>query len=368
MPTTLIVWLLDSPRFVVVDTLSRAVLAAGSDPAQLPPKPEQTLVLVPGELCYSTTITLAAKQRAKQIKALGFLLEDELASDLDGLHWVSQPRDETALDVLVVERAQMDQWLDRLAQWGIRPDLLCPDYLAVPEVDVLASAGSKWLLRTGACAGAAGEPDLIAALWRERADAEPPGEIESLSASQIARLGVDRKLPNLLAQHYAFSSDRPSPWRAYRWAALAAGLAATLAFAWLAFGTWRLDRADTQLDQQMVLVFKQALPAATRVVDARAQLAQAFKQRSATGAATDALGLINALGRAKQASPGLKVKTMSYRDGGLQVDIHARTLADLDRLMASLGADTRVRAEVKSAASGADGVSARLNVIAGAGT
>lgn len=369
MPTTLIVWLLEPPRFVLADTGSRAVIASGSEWAQLPPsKPDQTIVLVPGELVYSTTVTLAAKQRAKQLKALGFLLEDELATDLDALHWASFARTETERDVLVVERQQLDRWLEQLATAGIRADVICPDYLAAPQLDVISAAGPKWLLRTGPNSGAAAEPELIAALYRERLQREPPLEVATLSAADLVQSVTDRKLPNLLAQHYGADADRPSPFRPYRWAALAAVMAGILATLQLGFSVYRLDRAEQQLTAEMEAVFRQAVPSATRIVDPQAQLTQALKQRSTSSGARDALGLMSALGRAKHNSPGLKVKAMSFRDGGLQVDIQARALADLDRLMAALGADAEVRAEVKSAASGADGVSARLNVIAGAGT
>jgi general secretion pathway protein L len=369
MPTTLIVWLLEPPRFVLADTASRAVIASGSDLAQLPPtKPDQTVALVPGELVYSTCVTLAAKQRAKQLKALGFLLEDELATDLEALHWVSFARTETERDVLVVERQQLDRWLNELSEAGIRADVLSPDYLAAPAVDVIAAAGNKWLLRTGGNSGAAAEPELIAALYRERLGREPPLEVANLSAADLVQSVSERKLPNLLAQHYGTDADRPSPLRPYRWAAIAATLAGTLWLLHLGLSVYRLDRAEQQLSAEMEAVFRQAVPRATRIIDPQAQLNQALKDRSSSGGANDALGLMSALGRAKHNSPGLKIKAMSFRDGGLQVDIQARALADLDRLMASLGADTQVRAEVKSAASGADGVSARLNVIAGAGS
>jgi len=367
MPATLIVWLLEPPRFVLVDSATLAVVGSYQDATLLPPvKPEQTIALVPGELVYATQLTLAAKQRSKQLKALGFLLEEELATELDGLHWSAVPNAALSVDVLVTERRFMEAWLQRLTDWGLRADVVIPDYLALPQINTLYAAGSRWLLRSGPNSGASAEPELIAALYQELNQAEPLEPPVQLGASDLAQLAAKKPTQNLLAQTFASESSFASPLRAYRWVALAACVAGLIALLGLGLNVYRLGRADVQLDAEMERVFREARPDVKRIIDPRAQLAQEFTAATNGGQARDALGLISALGRAKQSSPGLKIKTLSFRDGGLQVDIHARALADLDRLMASLGADTRVRAEVKSAASGADGVSARVNVIAGA--
>jgi general secretion pathway protein L len=360
MPSTLLVWLLEPPRFVLIDSATRTVRQSGSDLNELPPalKVERTIALAPGELISALNVPLAQRQRGKQLKALGFLLEDELAEDLDGVRWATTPS-AAGVDVLLTAQHRLKAWLDRLGALGFSADALLPDYLALPEREQPYSAGSRWLIRLGEHDGASAEPELIEALWRERAPDQPLPSVRRLEAADLAR-GVDLNAPGLLTGSLAKDPQHGAWWPMYRYAIAASVLAALVGVAVLGFEVWRLERDASAINAEMIALYREVAPDAKVIVDPRAQLKQRFNARLSGAGASGGQLLLTALAQARHNAPGLKVRTLGFRDGTLEADLTARSLADLDRLMATLGADTRVRAEVKSAASGADGVSARV--------
>ena len=93
-------------------------------------------VLVPGSEIYLTEVDLPVMNRQRLMKAIPFALEEAVATDLEDLHFALGRRTErNTLSVAVVDRFQVDHWLERLKHAGIQADVLCSMVFGVPVAD-----------------------------------------------------------------------------------------------------------------------------------------------------------------------------------------------------------------------------------------
>lgn len=94
-------------------------------------------LMVPGMDILLTKVALPNMSRQRLLKAIPFALEEQVATDLDELHFVSGKRSEEddSLAVAVVERDIVKNWLGLLKNAGIQPDNLTSDVFGVPYVN-----------------------------------------------------------------------------------------------------------------------------------------------------------------------------------------------------------------------------------------
>ena len=77
---------------------------------------KQVIVLVPGTDVILTSVTVPTRNRNRMAAAVPYLLEEQLAADVDESHFALGERDaEGRVAVAVVSRARMDAWLAALA-------------------------------------------------------------------------------------------------------------------------------------------------------------------------------------------------------------------------------------------------------------
>ena len=89
-------------------------------------------VLVPGSDVSYFEVDVPKNNRRQAIAAIPFMLEDELASDIDTLHFVYGAVVDSRQSVYVCDKLTIARWVDWLSQAGISATQLLPDYLAVP--------------------------------------------------------------------------------------------------------------------------------------------------------------------------------------------------------------------------------------------
>ena len=89
-------------------------------------------VLVPASELVFRQLSLPGKVNRRSLQALPYLLEEEVAGDVEQLHLVILGRDGQQVQVAAVEKARLQQWLDWLAEAGLKPKQLMADVLALP--------------------------------------------------------------------------------------------------------------------------------------------------------------------------------------------------------------------------------------------
>lgn len=321
-------------------------------------------VVMDGRTVRTLEAAIPARSQRQAEQAAPFVIEDEVAEDLEQLHVVcgavSAPGRRT---VAVVRHQEVQQLLEPLRAAGHRIAHLVPDYLALPwrpEHWSLLQDGGRVQIRTAAERGFACDADALDGLLaRLPATARPRaldlfGAIESPAALHdvphqrhavpdsvlgLMARGIDspRALDLLPAQWRARGpSPRRSGWLAAGLLVLALGLHVGLQ--WRAIAA--TERALAEVRTAQVATLQQAFPQMTRIVNAEVQAAQAVADlRSTYQVLPSALEMIHHVGRGLRADPAgsaLVLENLNYADGVLGVRLHAPDIAALERYSAAL--------------------------------
>lgn len=355
----------------------------------------RVLLLLPGGEITLAEPELPVRGGARIAQAVPFALEEQLASDVEGLHFAVGSRSAGMLGtpVAVVARSLIERWLGACRAAGIEPDAAQPDTLAVPSspngCTLLLDEATLFVRRTDsvpyaldadplatALDLALGEPseagehvtfyaspaqyelhhELIEGLRTRTATLQvkllPDGPLPLLAAQAVSAAGI-----NLLQGLYAPSSTigiRLKEWR------VPAALAAATVLVFLggqALSLYKLSRAEKQLDAQIAELFSQVLPGQP-VVDPRAQIQGVIGSGATQGALLPAM---SALAQALSKAPAARVESMSYRGNALELRLVAPNVEALDAIKQGMTRDG-ITAELQSATPRGDAHEGRLQV------
>lgn len=334
----------------------------------------RVVVLVPGAEVSLYEARVPGRNRQRVLRVIPFALEEQLADDVEMLHFaLGDSLGADRYPVAVVERQRMDAWMAQLREAGISAHQWVPDTLALPRTEgwsLLPEAGAV-LVRSGDYSGFACDMETLPVLVSMLAAREQLPETARVYGSVVVDLeGVDVELDDsqlqpldVLARGW-FSGpvidllqgaySRREEWgRLLRpWKASAALLIAALLLAGTSTGLnyYQLSRQNIQLETDIQALYKKTFPKARRIVNPRAQMEQQLKQlQRHTGGGTDFLGMFAETANAVRTAKGITVKGASYRDGRLDLDLLADNLQLLDTLKQALVSGGNMHAEIQSA-------------------
>lgn len=374
-PTTQVRWL---P--LGADGRPSGPAASGSlaDAAQLQ---RPLLVLAPTADVALFDVQLPPLNRQRTLQAVPYALEDQLAQDVDDLHFALGQRDKQGhLAVAVVAKAQLQEWLDTFSEAGLEVDQIYSELLAVPyEPDAwtLLLEDGDFLLRTGLQSGFGGDidnlPVLLPAALAE-AEEQPPQQLIVYTNVPLPELGVEQ-LPveqrvlgdslSLLAQSlrerqaiglrsgpYARRRGWSVQWQRWR-------LAAALLAAWVLADTgsaylqqWQLKDQLQAVTAAQAQVYQQAFPEGGQLnrYNPRQQMESRLAAlRRGGGADSGLLRLLQTAGPLLAADTELQILNLSYRNNGLDLEVSARNLQGIDQLKQRLEDAPGLGVEVVSA-------------------
>jgi general secretion pathway protein L len=93
----------------------------------------RVIVMAPAAMMLLAHVDLPAMNRQRLIKAIPFALEEQLAGDIEDLHFAIGQRDaEGRQGCAVIERDVVAAWLETLKAANIQPDVICSEIYAIP--------------------------------------------------------------------------------------------------------------------------------------------------------------------------------------------------------------------------------------------
>ncbi|MFI4914646.1 MAG: type II secretion system protein GspL [Steroidobacterales bacterium] len=324
-------------------------------------------------------VEVPARSGARLQQIVPYALEEQLAADVETLHFAIGPHAgaSTRVSVAVVARSLMTEWLESLAAHGLAPEVLCPESALLPinpgHSVMLVEGDTLYLRRSDGSVPVALPADsleeslkvalvdtdalaaehLIAYLtpldWQRRS-----AEMEALR-SRVASLKVQLLnsgvLPllapqlassayiNLLQGTYAPKNaftDRLRRWR----------LAATLAAALLvlhvggqSLNLLQLKRTERGLDESTRALVAAALPGDTGTGAVRQRVQQRLAAAQAQSGGGGFIGALAALARALANVGGATMEGMSFREGVVDLKVRAADAASLERINQALRSD-----------------------------
>jgi general secretion pathway protein L len=319
---------------------------------------------------------LAARGRKQLEKAVPYALEDELAEEIDDLHFAFIA-DGEQITAAVAGKQLLRDALGALAEQGLYPAKAVPDVLALPLAPgswSLAVESERALLRTGVGSGLACEPDLIGVLLSASL-ANTPEEARP-SALQVWSCGSEvdlRDLQGLAVEHKPCESVLAllsqglgegvpidllqgelslrgrSAKALRRWWPAAAALVVWAAVAMVdrAIEVHRLKVERDLLTQEIQQVFRDTFPG-SRLVDAPQQMRQSLALlKGEQGKDLGFLAMLADAVDALEAEPSLKLTGMEFRNQVLELSLEADDVQQLDAVRKALETET-VRAEIQA--------------------
>ncbi len=358
---------------------AKTPVQTGAPAAAVAAGARRIVVLVPSEdVSILEARVPGGRQRAA--RAIPFALEEQLASDVDELHFaVGKVLDDDRYPVAVVERRRMDEWGAVLLEHGVSAHQWVPEILALPpgEAWQVLVDGERVLVRSGEYAGFASDRETLPALLSLLAASEqlpPAAHVYAQAPLELAGIEsvvdtVPRQPLEVLALGWAQGPvidllqgpySRRAEWGRWLrpWRASAALLLAVVVVGLLSTGVnyYRLSQQQVRLASAIEGLYKQTFPNARRIVNPRAQMEQQLKQlqRRSGGSDISFLGMFAETAGVARSTQGISIQGVSYREGRLDLDLQAESLQVLDAFKQSLVNGGRVNAEIQSATTGND--------------
>jgi general secretion pathway protein L len=335
-------------------------------------------VLVPSTDVLLTEPEVPMKAGTKLQQVVPFALEEQLADDIDDLHFAIGKRagDSLRTPVAVIRRSLMDEWLVSLRSSGLEPESMYTESdllpqnpgqsVALMEEDVVVvrpPTGAPVTLPVEALSealeiaqqgdpeqGATGGRGLIlytgAAEWhqhsakiealRERFDGI---KIQLLSAGPLALFA--QQLPtaapiNLLQGSYAPTKASTVGWQAWKVAMILLACLVGLHVAGKAAELTALKSSEKKLDTSIGDTFRLAMPGQPKPSDPRRQMEMRLAAAQNGGGDGGFLPALQAIVNARTVAPGTTLKALSFRQGTVDMKLNAKDATSLDHMSQSL--------------------------------
>jgi general secretion pathway protein L len=372
----------------------------------------EVIVLVPSAEVLSTTVDIPLKG-TKLIAALPFALEEYLADDIDQLHFAAGTRRANGkVPVSVVSRQNMDDWLDILADAGIKPASVMADSYGLARIpgtiSMLLAEGQVFindganieLAMQGVSPGDAlaaigaldeseggaddGDEQEVAQLPRhvlvycEAADEEryqhdwiamrqeldsvdvkllSDGIIPRLAATVATGAGI-----NMLQGQYGKKKEYSGFFKPWKYAAMLLVGFVIVGMAAKATDYYLLTKQEAELRQLFNTEYQQTLPGAPETDDP-IRVIESLQQRLGNAKSPPIfLQTMEQLSQAIQQNSEANVQAISFRAGVVDIRITAPNVATLDGIQRAITASGQFRAAIQSTDQDGEKVSSRMQI------
>jgi len=345
-----------------------------------------------------TDVELPPKSGVKPQQLVAFALEEQLAADIDTLHFAVGNRDDLTgrTAVAVVTRTLMSQWLADLSAHGMSVAAVCAQASLLPEnpghTVVLLDGDTLAVRRVGRAAMALPADDIAAALeaalgaelaadnllfyasprdWHQRS-----GEVEALR-KQVTSLKVQLlnagPLPllapqvaaggyiNLLSGEFAPQVTGNGDWRRWRLAAILAAALFAVHVGGLSLQLLQQHRSERALDAEIGAIARNTLPGDNGQGAVRSRIEQRLLAAQGDAGGSGFMPALAALAQALGNAHGATLQALSYRDGGLDLKLKAGDAESLERVDQALRG-IGWQAELTSGGAAASGYEGRIQM------
>ncbi len=382
---------------VISGSLEEAAAAVGE---------HAVIVLLPAADILLTSVSIPSRSSAKLRTALPFALEEDLADDLENLHFAIGERQENGrLSVAIVRRDKMSRWLQRLVEAGIEATTMMAENqglakipgtmsVLVDDATVMFNDGadtefsmqdvkpSDVLVMTGHLGEAQQEDGdssthLVAfctpeqdevlshdwiALRNELHSVDvnvlPDGVLPKLAVTAAAGHGI-----NLLQGGYGKQTDYGPLLRPWKVAALLMLALVFVAVAMKGVGYYQLTRDEADLRAQFSVEYRLLRPADTREIVDPIATVQSLRRGAGTSSAPQVFlpGLLE-LSAALAANAGAEIEAISYRAGVIDLRLTTPDVSTLDNIQKAVSASGRFQASIQSTDQVADKINGRIQI------
>lgn len=329
------------------------------------------VVILPSALVHFCAADMPSRQLRHVQKAIPFALEEQLAEDIDDLHFALPARlaSQGKIPVVVLRREWLQQILEQLQQADIQPIALIPDLLLLADTDdwtLLADPQEFWLRRPG-LQGMTASGSLQALLWQrlcaQQAEQLPARIRLQVTSPEVAEYwqqqipaGIEVQVElighplewlakgyspasfNLLQGQYAVKDQVSRYWQPWQ---TSAWLLGALVFCFLVvteIERQSLLKQQAQVRADISQQLRQHFPAISRVVNLKSQVSRELKALAGSGGQDGFLTLLQHTTQGFASQPDIRPTAINFdaKDNQLRLDLNAKDYAGLQALQQTL--------------------------------
>ncbi len=359
-------------------------------------KGARVIVLLPGADVTLTDATVPTRNTQRIAAALPYLLEEKFASDVEELHFAfSKPRADNSVDVAVIAKVTLEDWIQRFQDIGIRPHAMIPDLMAVPyheDTWSILDSPEGVLMRLSDGSGLHVDRDIAVDTLRlslasvtdsppahivyylSEADELTPLDFGDLSPEVDVELNQNYSLYllakncqldntiNVLQGAYSRKEKIGKLWRPWR-ATAVIGVICLLLFAALkGFDFIELSQKEDKLTAQIEAVYKRILPQATGKASKERIQSLLKSLNGGKGQSDGFLELLAKVAEDVKKTQQVEITRIAFTNKALNIALTLGDLQSLDDLKNRLSKDKSLDIEIQSASSRNNKVEARLQI------
>lgn len=319
------------------------------------------------------SLNIPSNNRSKQLQAIPFAMEDDLAEDIDDTHFAIGKNDsDNRLPVIAINCQRLQDILELFAKYGITPEVVSADSLALPgtpEKWCILLDKERVLIKTGhtqahccdqenlptilnAIVEQADNPPSLTSLYHKADDELPEDLLAQCNLETHPKTFQNHPL-EVFVQHLnnthelnllqgEFAPKRESslgwllPWKA----------AAILAFVWISLHltyasiiSHQLSADNLELSRQIEREFKRAVPEARKMTNMQKRVERKLKDLKSTSGSHSETGFLKLLDKTASILVGQKsidIKAAVYRNNYIDIDLSSKSLQEIEQLKTKL--------------------------------
>jgi len=316
------------------------------------------MVWIPAQSVTTTRLNIPKGQQRQLHRILPSLLEDNVASDIDDLHFISGGISAVGeVNIATIEREQLEFYLAQFHQVGLKPQVMLSAGLSVELTHDRCSLqieGKTSVLRTAAQAYYYFDTENIALLLpmmvpnltatlslympehkRNTVSIEHAAEWQGEPVSVLAQLpNKDTLAMNLLQGEYQPQNEINKYWTMWRSVVFIALAALAIQLLTVGIETIKLNKEATNYKKEIARVFHNTFPDEKRLVNPKAQMAQQLDKLQSQQGGAGFLILLQQLAPALKQAVKVTVTRINFesRQGEMRMDIQATDYTQLEQL------------------------------------
>jgi type II secretion system protein L len=345
---------------------------------------------VPGAQARLLTREISPEEKKHIGKSLPFMLEEDVAADIDDLHFAHCNLDKKRLGVAVCSSEDMEAWAELLADF---PSVIrwIPEPLLLPWREgewCMVLEGDTAVIRLARCEGFTVERDM-AGIFLQQAMQEfevpdaiivygeqqqpdlelLPSELKNVAqwrrgnlyTAMLLREASDISL-NLLQGVHAPKLPLERWWRQWRAVAVLGAVAFSLHLVSGYMDYKTLQKENLALRGAVEQSYRNAFPKG-QYVDAESQLRKQLEAMRGTGRSSGFVSLVEQVGQAISSMPSTSISTVNYSDKAdeMRMNIVAKDFSAVEQLRSRIN-ESGLDAVMESSNAQGDEVRARLRV------
>ena len=389
----------DFARWAVADEDGKLVSAPLSGPlseAAVDVDGRKAILVLRGDTILLTDAVVPGGSAARAQQAVPYALEEQLADDVDALHFALGAKGaEDRYPVAVIGRETMQTLADQCSEAGLRPSEVVPETLAIPclpaeDDDVVAWTAlhdnAQTVVRLNGHEGFATDDELVGIMLDGARSNLPEGKRPSLVVFStdpdapfpalvdipVETRPLDNSLAlyasglaksahiNLLQGEFSPKKNFDKTWRPWRWTAGLAAAVLVALFALVYQEVRQLESKEAALDARIESTFKSVFPN-KRMQRPTRQMQAALNDLGGGGGGGFSSSIFH-IAESLATQPQTELRSITYRNGRIDLDVNTDALPTLDALKSEMLNRGGLNLSVQSANREDRGVRARLRI------